>query len=280
MRSFLFCFTLLLRVFSQELNYAPKIENSSEEKPLVVIIPSYNNEKFYEGNLKSVFSQNYKNFRVIYTNDSSTDRTGELVQQFVEEFGDGIDFIFVDTEENGGPMCSTYNMVHMCEKNEIVVVVDGDDKLSHDDVLKRINQAYLSDKVWMTYGLDHCRIKHNGHSKPTPMKNLRDGTFRKLRYRWSHIRTFYAGLFQSVDKERWMHEGRFFPIGGDIAVICNLLDMAHEHVYYIDEVLYDYNMDNPLNDFRRDKYSQYWYRKYIMALLPLKKLYSKDDFLL
>jgi glycosyltransferase involved in cell wall biosynthesis len=280
MRRFLVFLTLLLRVFSQEWNYAPKIENSLEEKPLVVIIPSYNNEKFYERNLKSVFSQNYKNFRVIYTNDSSTDRTGELVLQYAEQFGEGIDFTYIETKKNGSPMSSIYLMVQECQKEEVVLILDGDDRFYNNDVLKRVNQAYLDDHVWMTYGSDYCRFKKRGHSRATPTEILRDNTFRTKRYCWSHLRTFYAGLFQCVEESRWKYQGDFYPFAGDIAIICNLFDLARDHVYFIEDILYDYNVDNPLNEFRLDMRTQFSLRKYIMALPPLEKLHSKDDFLL
>jgi hypothetical protein len=50
------------------------------ENPLVVIIPSYKNAKYYKQNLDSVFNQNYTNYRVIYVADGDllpeSDKTG------------------------------------------------------------------------------------------------------------------------------------------------------------------------------------------------------------
>src|SRR5437868_3721405 len=64
-------------VVAQEIQYP--------EKNMVIIIPSYNNCKWYERNLQSALSQNYTNFRVIYTDDCSTDGTGGLVEQYLLE---------------------------------------------------------------------------------------------------------------------------------------------------------------------------------------------------
>ena len=36
------------------------------EKPFVIVVPSYNNEKYCEQNLLSILGQEYQNFRVIY----------------------------------------------------------------------------------------------------------------------------------------------------------------------------------------------------------------------
>ena len=44
----------------------------AEEKPMVVVIPSYNNIKWYKKNLDSVLNQKYQNFRVILIDDVLT----------------------------------------------------------------------------------------------------------------------------------------------------------------------------------------------------------------
>src|ERR1700722_4170775 len=40
-----------------------------EEKPIVIIIPSYNNAQWYKNNIESVLIQEYTNYRVIYIAD-------------------------------------------------------------------------------------------------------------------------------------------------------------------------------------------------------------------
>src|SRR3989304_6153185 len=45
------------------------------EKPIVVVIPSYNNKQWYQKNLDSVLTQNYHNFRIIFIDDASPDGT-------------------------------------------------------------------------------------------------------------------------------------------------------------------------------------------------------------
>ena len=55
------------------------------EKPIVVVIPSYNNERWVENNLTSVFKQNYQNYRVIYVDDCSTDNTYKHVMELIEQ---------------------------------------------------------------------------------------------------------------------------------------------------------------------------------------------------
>ena len=63
----------------------------AEDPPLefFVVIPSYNNSKWYDKNLESVFSQTYQNWKLFYVDDHSSDNTGELVEQYVQARGMG-----------------------------------------------------------------------------------------------------------------------------------------------------------------------------------------------
>ena len=56
-----------------------------EQKPIVVIIPSYKNAQWYQRNLDSVCFQNYSNYRIIYIDDCSPDGTADLVQSYIDE---------------------------------------------------------------------------------------------------------------------------------------------------------------------------------------------------
>lgn len=270
--SVLFC-------FAEQLNYAPKIEHPAEEKMFVIVIASYNNEKYAEENLKSIFSQDYPRYRVIYTNDASLDNTKGVVFDFIEKNHCEEKFTYIENEINQGAMYNYYTMVSMCNNDEIVVIVDGDDRLFHNGVLTRLNQAYADDHVWMTYGQDTSALFPEGHSQATPISYLIDGSFRKLSYRWSHLRSYYAGLFKTIPKQMWTHQGKFFPMAQDIAQICFLMDRACEHVYFIPDILYLYNPENPINEFRKDGWRQKYFCKIIMGKPHLKKLYSKEEFL-
>ena len=68
----------------------------AEEKPIVVIIPSYNNQQWYKHNLDSLFCQVYNNYRVIYINDCSSDSTGKLVHDYIQQSGMSDRCVFID----------------------------------------------------------------------------------------------------------------------------------------------------------------------------------------
>ncbi len=51
----------------------------------VIMILSYNNERWCQENIKSACEQRYNNFRVIYVDDCSSDNTGRLVRSYISE---------------------------------------------------------------------------------------------------------------------------------------------------------------------------------------------------
>lgn len=54
-----------------------------KNQPLVsVILPTYNRERYIKRAIKSILSQTYQNFELIIVDDSSTDKTPELVSGF------------------------------------------------------------------------------------------------------------------------------------------------------------------------------------------------------
>ncbi|VXD15182.1 hypothetical protein PL8927_380087 [Planktothrix serta PCC 8927] len=62
---------------------APQFKGSASELPLVSIcIPTYNGEKYLKEALSSVVDQTYPHLEIIISDDSSTDKTLEIIQSF------------------------------------------------------------------------------------------------------------------------------------------------------------------------------------------------------
>src|SRR3990167_9582444 len=58
-----------------------------EQKPFVVVISGYNNGAYLERTLRSIFSQVYDRYRLIYIDDASTDGSAALAQECIEASG-------------------------------------------------------------------------------------------------------------------------------------------------------------------------------------------------
>jgi len=221
------------------------------EKPFVIVIPSYNNSAYCEQNLMSVLNQNYKNFRVIYIDDSSKDDTYEKVKTIVDRSSIRERVTLIRNVQNQGALKNLYFAIHTCRDEEIVATVDGDDFLAHADVLKKLNKVYSDPQAWMTYGnyLDYPSYKQKPQiCKPFPKTVVRNNSFRHHEWVSSHLRTFYAGLFKKIPIDDLMFEGRFLPMGWDLAFMLPMLEMSGKHCRFVEDVLYLYNRSNPIND--------------------------------
>lgn len=53
---------------------------------MCIIVPTFNNAENdrYKSNLQSIVAQDYNNFKVIIINDHSDDKTGELIDNFLQ----------------------------------------------------------------------------------------------------------------------------------------------------------------------------------------------------
>lgn len=249
--------------------------HAETEKPIVVIVPSYNNAQWCTWNVGSVIKQAYKNFTVLYVDDCSSDGTADLVEQFVHQHNFQDRFTLVRNRTRKGALHNLYDAIHTCPDDAIIVLVDGDDALARPDVLKIINAAYASDDVWLTYGqyvfYPECVL---GCCQQIPENVVRTNSFRTLTNIYSHLRTFYAGLFKRIKKEDLMHEGAFFQMTWDTAMMLPMLEMAGERFKFIAEPIYLYNTTNPLSDFRIDRTLQVQLEKLICSKNPYDRLES------
>lgn len=221
------------------------------ERYIVVIIPSYNNSKWYKLNLGTVFQQKYDNYRIVYIDDCSTDGTYELVKQFIHAWGQDHRVTLIKNEERHGALYNLYQAIHACPDNAIIITLDGDDWVKGTDVLQTVNAAYVDPHVWLTYGqYEEFPRGSLGICHPMPSEVIAAKNYRTQPWFTSHLRTFYAGLFKKINEKDLRHNGDFFSVTWDQAFIFPMLEMAHGRIKFIDKILYVYNQANPLNDFR------------------------------
>lgn len=221
-----------------------------EFKDFVLIIPSYNNARYYKQNLDSVFSQTYQNYRIIYVDDASPDNTGNLVAQYVKEKNQEHRVTLIKNDQRVGALANTYKAARICYPHEIVIILDGDDKLHDPDVLAYLNNVYRDPQIWMTYGqFMYVPANKLGIARQVPDQIIMENEFRSYPWVTSAPRTFYAALFHKIHKEDLMQDStNFFQYAADLAYMFPMLEMAGIHSRFIGKVLYDYNRMTPIND--------------------------------
>ena len=259
----------------------------AEEKPMVIVIASYNNQKWSKRNLDSVFSQNYTNYRVIYVDDASLDNTATNVQQYIEKCGCQEQIQFIQNEKRSTALANLYKAINLCAPNEIVVLLDGDDWFANDSVLKRVNEEYADDNTWLSYGQFGYFIGENhpistGFTTQISDDVIKNHSYRQSKWVTSHLRTFYAGLFHKIQEKDLKYDGDFFQSAYDVAIMMPMLEMASTHSRFIPDLLYIHNRCNPINDDKVNRQLQLTLdreirsrEKYqpISTYLPNKKVY-------
>lgn len=244
----------------------------------VILIPSYNNKKWYQLNLNSAINQNYKNFRIIYADDCSSDGTPDLVRDFINDsIFDESRFNLVVNKKRKSALKNIYDVVHKyCKDNEVIVLLDGDDELYDNNVLSYLNEVYSSGDVWMTYGtaVDKSTGIPCSWNMPYPKDVVEANSFRSWhRGAVTHLRTFKASLFKKIKKEDLTLNGQFFPITYDVAMFMPMIEMAGDRFRFLDKSLYIYNDVNDLNDHKSGRgVVQLAFNTYIRSLKPYNRI--------
>lgn len=247
-------------------------EKFPEEKPVVVIIPSYRNADWYSYNLDSVFAQKYNNYRIIYIDDCSPDQTGHLVANYIKEKGFEQKVKLIRNEKRVGALENLYNAIHSCSDNEIVVTIDGDDWFACNNALQLVNQVYSENNIWMTYGqFIRYPMDYIGVCEELPQIVVEKKLYRKCGG-YSHLRTFYAGLFKKIKKEDLMYNDIFYPMSWDVAMMIPMLEMADGKFKFIPHILYVYNCFTPLNDHKIDPLFQFNLDRQIRSKKPYEPI--------
>lgn len=97
--------------------------------PLVSFcIFSYNQENFITDALEGAVSQDYDNIEIIVSDDCSTDRTPQIIDDFVNNYKGKHQIVFNENEQNLGIAKHVCKILYEIAKGDILVVAAGDDK--------------------------------------------------------------------------------------------------------------------------------------------------------
>ena len=81
-----------------------------------------------------------------------------------------------------------------------------------------------------------------------PTEIIDNNSFRKDRWRASHLRTFKHSLWNKLDMQDLKDSGgEYYQTAYDQALMLPLLEMSSERSEYIDKIMHVYNRSNPLN---------------------------------
>ncbi len=127
------------------------------ESSVSVVIPVFNAEAYIEElyrELKTVLSEHFNRFEIIFVDDASSDRSGDAVHAIAEA---DPSCTAVSLSENVGQQKATFCGLQYTS-GEYVVTIDDDGQYAPDDII-RLHAAILEGKYDCVYGIPLIRSR-------------------------------------------------------------------------------------------------------------------------
>ena len=212
-----------------------------------IIVPVFNAEKYIKKCLNSIIKQTYKNYQVNVIDDCSTDYSYELALEICNRYEN---FDICKNPRRLGALNNINKLLSLnieAPSKTINILVDGDDYLYSGDVLHILHEKYIYTNCLITYGSHLSSKGVQGKKYPSLIRKL--NLYRKYFWYASHLKTFRHDLWLSINKSDLLtHNGNYFSVASDLAIMFPMLEMAGDRQEFIKEVLYVYNDKNPISD--------------------------------
>lgn len=120
-------------------------------KKVVLLMSTYNGERYVAEQLESLMKQTYSNIHYIIRDDASTDHTFEILAQYKEKYADR-EITLIHGEENAGYPGGFFQLMDMAEDADYYSFSDQDDIWNLDKVERAVTKlSELGDGVARMY---------------------------------------------------------------------------------------------------------------------------------
>lgn len=211
-----------------------------------IILRAYNAEEKVSRSIESIIHQSYKNWELLIVNDGSTDRTGEICEQYALE-DDRIKVIY---QENKGCLLATQTGVKYAS-GEYVCLVDSDDWYEKT-YIEKVDAIVRTQKVDMVVAGYHI-IGPNGDKTQFRLVEKDELTTAQKAIQIFLETTNYALWNKFIARERIQYtqeeqdyfdkSGKTTNFGDDLFLLMPVL-CGCENVYFTSDCLYNYTIDN------------------------------------
>lgn len=219
-----------------------------------IITAVWNARDFFEGCAKSILSQT-EPYDIIVIDDDSTDGTTDLAAKICQENN----WLFHAHNHNTGVPYGHWEATHLIphEPDDVFVFVDGDDQLA-PNALTRLRSHY-DDQTLLTYGQYRsepfsptCSLAGPYPQDVINRRAYREHSLLGRGIPWNHLRTVRCSIFDQLSETDFQFRtGEWYRMSGDAAVMYPCLELAGDNFKFIPEVLYIYNSENPLSEWRK-----------------------------
>lgn len=179
---------------------------------LTIFTPTYNRAYILPRLYKSLLEQTNKNFEWIIVDDGSTDKTHELVEEWIKDNKISISYFF--QENQGKPMA--HNLGAQKANGEIFTCVDSDDYLTKDSVDIILEKYKKIKEIEKHVGIVGIKVFENQKPVGTYMpQNIEYSTlydlYNKYKYKGETILIFKTNIlkkyeFPKIEGEKFISE--------------------------------------------------------------------------
>ncbi|MGH7552268.1 MAG: glycosyltransferase family 2 protein [Longimicrobiales bacterium] len=277
----------------------------------ILPVTLYNMSRWIGGTIESIRKQTHADFRCLIGDDLSTDDGAAVARRTID--GDGRFEVITHVEK----MHSLGNIATLIElarpaDDDVIVLVDGDDYLAHENVLKTLADIYNRQGCWLTYGSFRRtdRTEKDAVCREYSPRTIAKARYRRVDWRASHLKTFLYKLWRRIRPDAftvteaelaravrralltgriryWLNwrkirladlldsTGRFVRRPSDKAIMYPVLEMAGPKAFFVEEILYLYNRypQDPL--FPVSKPEQKWHKRCLPDILEHKPRYAR-----
>lgn len=204
-----------------------------------VIVPVYNAEKYLRDCIESILAQTYTDFELLLINDGSTDKTGEICDDYSHKPS-----IRVLHKENGG-VSSARNLGLDEAKGEWICFVDADDTIPADALETYVNAIFDdTDLVMSKY-----QTKDEEGTLIVDYKKYTDRVFAQqefLQEMYEMKKQEYQGFIwnkcfrRSLIMEHHLRFNESIYFNEDRLFVVQFVCASNKHVVYKDHLTYNY----------------------------------------
>ncbi len=163
-----------------------------------IIMPVYNNEKYFPLAVKSIITQNYSDWELIIIDDGSTDHTSIIADKIVDT-----DPRIKVIHQNNQWIYASFNRGVKEAKGDYIYIVNSDDRIRQGSLAllaDKVNR-YQPDVIWTTVVVHECDLEQNIiiYDKAHTEKNVKSELFcqnkKEVREHWPYF--LFSSLAQN-----------------------------------------------------------------------------------
>ena len=144
-----------------------------KDKPLIdIVMPTFNSEKYISATIESIINQDYKDWRLLISDGGSTDKTLEIIRDYVSRHNN---IIIIYSGNDRGPADARRRCIQYDKKSAYVAFCDADD-IWHKNKLKKQITFMLNNEINFCY-TDYKIISDDGTKRLGTVKPSNSYTY-------------------------------------------------------------------------------------------------------